>query len=70
MEVFHCEVEADRTVPNYNGPGLAEGKPPGLSVCRKVIGAWAMGASVSSCSINYFSLYFILLLSCKQKQKK
>lgn len=47
MELFHCEARPDEVVPSYNGPGLAEGKPPGLSICRKVIGAWAMGASVS-----------------------
>ncbi|XP_076089940.1 dopamine beta-hydroxylase-like [Mytilus galloprovincialis] len=45
MELFHCEARPDEVVPSYNGPGLAEGKPPGLSICRKVIGAWAMGAS-------------------------
>ena len=48
MEVFHCEVDHDATIPSYNGPGLAEGKPPGLSVCRRVLGAWAMGATVST----------------------
>ncbi|KAL5011858.1 hypothetical protein ScPMuIL_010409 [Solemya velum] len=44
MEVFHCEVGEKNTVPPYNGPGMAEGKPPELEACRNVIGAWAMGA--------------------------
>ncbi|XP_064616993.1 dopamine beta-hydroxylase-like [Liolophura sinensis] len=44
MEVFHCEVGAKTRIPNFNGPGLGEGKPPRLESCRKVIGAWAMGA--------------------------
>ena len=46
MEVFHCEVESNEIVRYYSGPGQAEGKPPELEACRKVIGAWAMGASV------------------------
>ncbi|XP_045209562.2 dopamine beta-hydroxylase-like [Mercenaria mercenaria] len=45
MEVFHCEVAANEIIRFFNGPGLAEGKPPELESCRKVIGAWAMGAS-------------------------
>ncbi|XP_059162618.1 dopamine beta-hydroxylase-like [Physella acuta] len=44
MEVFHCELTRGERIPYYNGPGLAEDKPEGLDVCRKVIGAWAMGA--------------------------
>jgi dopamine beta-monooxygenase len=47
MEVFHCEAGKNVIIPAYNGPGMSEGKPPGLSVCRRVIGAWAMGATVS-----------------------
>ena len=54
IEVFHCEVGPNEKVPYYNGPGLAEGKPKGLEVCRKVIGAWAMGASVS---LSIFHLF-------------
>lgn len=46
MEVFHCEVPADEIVRHFNGPGISEGSPEGLAACRKVIGAWAMGASV------------------------
>ncbi|XP_033732438.1 dopamine beta-hydroxylase-like [Pecten maximus] len=44
MEVFQCEIGPDDVIRPYNGPGMAEGKPPGLSACRNVIGAWAMGA--------------------------
>ena len=47
VEVFHCEVSADHPIIFYNGPGEAEGMPSELEFCRKVIGAWAMGASVS-----------------------
>ena len=46
MEVFHCEVEDNEIIRFYSGPGQAEGKPPELAACRKVIGAWAMGAAV------------------------
>ncbi|KAL4219402.1 hypothetical protein ACF0H5_021982 [Mactra antiquata] len=45
MEVFHCEVASNEIIRYYNGPGLSEGKPTELEACRKVIGAWAMGAS-------------------------
>nr|BAT68975.1 tyramine beta-hydroxylase [Ambigolimax valentianus] len=44
MEVFHCEVDDVDNLPYYSGPGQSEGMPEGLGVCRKVIGAWAMGA--------------------------
>ncbi|XP_056011248.1 dopamine beta-hydroxylase-like [Ostrea edulis] len=45
IEVFHCQLSPHETVTSYNGPGMAEGKPPELAACREVIGAWAMGAS-------------------------
>ncbi|XP_052224126.1 dopamine beta-hydroxylase-like [Dreissena polymorpha] len=45
MEVFHCEVPSNQIVPFYSGPGQSEGKPKELEACRKVIGAWAMGAT-------------------------
>ncbi|XP_052788523.1 dopamine beta-hydroxylase-like [Mya arenaria] len=45
MEVFHCELPANEIVRFYNGPGQSEGTPDGLGACRKVIGAWAMGAA-------------------------
>ncbi|XP_061184016.1 dopamine beta-hydroxylase-like [Saccostrea echinata] len=45
IEVFHCQVVPHVTLTLYNGPGMAEGKPPELTACREVIGAWAMGAS-------------------------
>ncbi|XP_046542987.1 dopamine beta-hydroxylase-like [Haliotis rubra] len=43
IEVFHCVGVGDH-MPFYSGPGQAENKPPTLSKCRNVIGAWAMGA--------------------------
>ena len=48
LEVFHCEVPVGQKVRPYNAPckSMAE-RPAGLESCRKVIGAWAMGASVS-----------------------
>lgn len=46
IEVFHCEVPAGKNVRFYNGPGQSEGMPTELEFCRKVIGAWAMGATV------------------------
>ncbi|KAH3798083.1 hypothetical protein DPMN_151673 [Dreissena polymorpha] len=45
MEVFHCEVPSNQIVPFYSGPGQSEGKPKELEACRRVIGAWAMGAT-------------------------
>ncbi|KAK3791493.1 hypothetical protein RRG08_055517 [Elysia crispata] len=44
MEVFHCVTHKGSSIPYFSGPGLGEGKPQGLGVCRHVIGAWAMGA--------------------------
>ncbi|CAH1797738.1 unnamed protein product [Owenia fusiformis] len=49
MEVFHCEVPPDEEIPHYNEPCPGEGssmKPwmQRIGSCRRVIGAWAMGA--------------------------
>ncbi|KAJ8300513.1 hypothetical protein KUTeg_022032 [Tegillarca granosa] len=41
-------INPDEIIHYYNGPGMAEGKPPELAACRKVIGAWAMGAKALS----------------------
>ena len=46
MEVFHCEVPPGVAPPSYDAPCDSENKPQELDVCRKVIGAWAMGAPV------------------------
>ncbi|KAI3388689.1 hypothetical protein SNEBB_001402 [Seison nebaliae] len=43
MELFHCWT--DDEVVEYNGRCTSEGKPSGLESCRKVLGAWAMGAN-------------------------
>ncbi|GFR94145.1 dopamine beta-hydroxylase [Elysia marginata] len=48
MEVFHCVTQKGASIPYFSGPGLSEGKPEGLGVCRHVIGAWAMGAEVNN----------------------
>lgn len=47
MEVFHCEKPATRRgMPMYNGACVAENLPEPIKSCRRVIGAWAMGAEV------------------------
>ena len=50
MEVFHCEVPPGKELRQYDAPCRVYGaeRPKGLEECRKVIGAWAMGAKVSS----------------------
>jgi len=59
MEVFHCELPTNQIVRFFNGPGQSEGKTQELEACRKVIGAWAMGASVSDTS--YASTFLMLI---------
>ncbi|RNA02847.1 dopamine beta-hydroxylase [Brachionus plicatilis] len=44
MELFHCFYDPREDMKNYDGPCKSEGKPAGLTQCRKVIAAWAMGA--------------------------
>ncbi|GBL79541.1 Dopamine beta-hydroxylase [Araneus ventricosus] len=44
MEVFHCEVEADKKLPPWNGPCTSPAKPKILEACKRVLAAWAMGA--------------------------
>ncbi|ELU08648.1 hypothetical protein CAPTEDRAFT_141249 [Capitella teleta] len=45
MEVFHCEVPADVEIRDFDEPcSTMETRPEGLESCRRVIGAWAMGA--------------------------
>ncbi|CAF0755135.1 unnamed protein product [Rotaria sordida] len=45
MELFHCDVSSDIDIPEYNGVCTSEQKPMGLTPCRRVIGAWALGAT-------------------------
>ncbi|CAF0824212.1 unnamed protein product [Didymodactylos carnosus] len=45
MELFHCNIPPEKEVPEYNRPCTAEQKPMGLTECRRVIGAWALGAA-------------------------
>ena len=42
MEVFHCETGVGVEMPAYSGP--CDRSPKEISVCSRVIGAWAMGA--------------------------
>lgn len=44
MELFHCFFSPRDDMKNYDGPCKSEEKPAGLTQCRKVIAAWAMGA--------------------------
>ena len=45
MELFHCDVSPEMKIPEYNQTCTSEQKPMGLTPCRRVIGAWAMGAA-------------------------
>ncbi|CAF0832072.1 unnamed protein product [Adineta ricciae] len=44
MELFHCDVDPSVKIPAFNDRCTSEQKPMGLTPCRRVIGAWAMGA--------------------------
>lgn len=45
LEVFHCQGPEEIEIPNYDGPCSSKSeRPKGLESCKKVIGAWAMGA--------------------------
>jgi dopamine beta-monooxygenase len=45
MELFHCDVDPNTEIPAFNAPCTSEQKPMGLTPCRRVIGAWALGAT-------------------------
>lgn len=45
MELFHCNVDPKTNIPAYNAACTSEQKPMNLTQCRRVIGAWAMGAA-------------------------
>ncbi|CAF2479061.1 unnamed protein product [Rotaria sp. Silwood2] len=45
MELFHCDVSYNTSIPAFNGICTSEQKPMGLTPCRRVIGAWALGAT-------------------------
>jgi len=45
MELFHCDVSPSTEIPEYNQACTSEQKPMGLTPCRRVIGAWALGAT-------------------------
>ena len=47
LEVFHCEAPPHVDIPYYDAPCSSKSsRPRGLESCRKVLGAWAMGAKV------------------------
>lgn len=43
MELFHCE--GSEKIPLYRGPCDATDRPLATQVCKKVLAAWAMGAT-------------------------
>ncbi|PAA48289.1 hypothetical protein BOX15_Mlig033238g2 [Macrostomum lignano] len=45
LEVFLCVEDLPESVRDYDAPCNSETKPLGMTSCRKVIGAWAMGAT-------------------------
>ncbi|CAF4607579.1 unnamed protein product, partial [Rotaria magnacalcarata] len=45
MELFHCNVASDFEIPAFNDVCTSEQKPMGLTPCRRVVGAWALGAT-------------------------
>jgi len=45
MELFHCDVDPQMEIPAYNDVCTSEQKPMGLTPCRRVVGAWAFGAT-------------------------
>jgi dopamine beta-monooxygenase len=45
MELFHCNVDLKTKIPPFNDACTSEQKPMGLTPCRRVIGAWALGAT-------------------------
>jgi len=47
LEVFHCQAPPHVKIQYYDGPCSSKSvRPKGLESCRKVLGAWAMGAKV------------------------
>jgi dopamine beta-monooxygenase len=45
MELFHCITDPPDKMKTFSGVCKSEEKPAGLTQCRKVVAAWAMGAS-------------------------
>lgn len=45
MELFHCETDAGEDIPLYRGACDAQDRPTATQVCKKVLAAWAMGAT-------------------------
>lgn len=45
MELFHCETQVGEEIPLYRGSCSAPDRPQATQVCKKVLAAWAMGAT-------------------------
>lgn len=48
MEIFHCEIDAKLVFNKWSGRCNDTKMPSSLLNCKKVLAAWAYGASVSS----------------------
>lgn len=46
MEVFHCIAPVSAEIPLYVGSCFAPERPASTQVCKRVLAAWAMGASM------------------------
>ncbi|RWS14424.1 Dopamine beta-hydroxylase-like protein, partial [Dinothrombium tinctorium] len=44
MEVFHCEIPAESTLPDWDGGCFDKNMPEILDNCKRVVAAWALGA--------------------------
>lgn len=48
MEIFHCEAPVHEHIPSYVGSCFAPERPKTTEVCKRVLAAWAMGATAFS----------------------
>lgn len=48
MEVFHCEAPVNEKIPTYQGSCFAPQRPKKTELCKRVLAAWAMGATAFS----------------------
>ncbi|KAI4454263.1 dopamine beta hydroxylase related [Holotrichia oblita] len=46
MEVFHCIAPANTEIPLYVGSCFSSERPESTQVCKRVLAAWAMGATM------------------------
>lgn len=77
MEVFHCEVDAAKKLPSWNGPCQSPSKPEILEPCKRVLAAWAMGALVSiritlikMQILCVFDTFYLKLVAANEKTRR